>query len=124
MEQWEYLSIFLEADAKDKETKQFIQEKFSKKAKRHSPEAMIPDLNKYGTEGWELIHMEPVPKVGGKENIQLDPYRWTNTYFCVLKRQIKQAEPEPIQAMSAQAIEAEPEVELPPMSLDPNRIPY
>ena len=122
MEQWEYLSIFLEADAKDKETKQFIQEKFDKKAKRHSPEAMIPDLNKYGADGWELVHMEPVPKVGGKENIQFDPYRWSATYFCVLKRQIKQ--PEPVQPIAAQAVEAEPEVDLPPISLDPNRIPY
>jgi hypothetical protein len=47
---------------------------------------MIPQLNKLGKEGWELVHMEPVPRVGGKEDVQFDQYSWSNTYFCVFKR--------------------------------------
>ncbi|GAB5491561.1 MAG: hypothetical protein Phog2KO_17760 [Phototrophicaceae bacterium] len=121
MEKWEYISTFLEANAKDKQIKEFIQQTFDKKAKRHSPEAMIPELNKLGADGWELVHMEPVPKVGGKQDIQFDPYKWSNSYFCVFKRLTNP--PEPVQAMSAQAV-AEPEVKTPPMQLDPNRIPY
>jgi hypothetical protein len=31
--------------------------------------------------------MEPVARVGGKEDILFDAdYRWSSTYFCVLKR--------------------------------------
>lgn len=86
MEQWEYLTIFLEATAKDKDVKEFIKQTFDKKPKRHSPESMIPQLNEYGRQGWELVHMEPVPRLGGKEDIQFDQYSWSNNYFCVFKR--------------------------------------
>jgi hypothetical protein len=86
MEQWEYLSIFLEANAKSKDSKQAIQTTYNKKAKPYSPEAMIPDLNKLGAEGWELVHMEPVPALGKNEDVQFDPYHWSNKYFCVFKR--------------------------------------
>ncbi|MDQ7024720.1 MAG: hypothetical protein Q9P01_09900 [Anaerolineae bacterium] len=86
MEQWEYLTTFLEATAKKKEVKEFIKNTFDKKAKRHSPEAMIPKLNEYGKQGWELVHMEPVPRLGGKEDIQFDQHSWSNQYFCVFKR--------------------------------------
>jgi hypothetical protein len=86
MEQWEYMTLFVEASAKQKEIKEFIKETFDKKPKRHSPESMIPQLNKLGKEGWELVHMEPVPRVGGKEDVQFDQYSWSNTYFCVFKR--------------------------------------
>jgi hypothetical protein len=86
MEQWEYLTVFLEASAKKKEVRDFIKNTFNKKAKLHSPESMIPNLNEYGRQGWELVHMEPVPRVGGKEDVQFDQYSWSNTYFCVFKR--------------------------------------
>lgn len=86
MEHWEYLTIFLEAEAKDKQSKEYIKQHFDKKAKRYSPESMIPELNKLGAEGWEIVHMEPVARVGGNDDIQNDPYHWSNTYFCVFKR--------------------------------------
>ncbi len=120
MGKWEYISTFLEANAKDNQLKDYITQTFEKKAKRHSPEAMIPDLNKYGADGWELVHMEPIPNVGGKEDIQFDPYKWSNTYFCVFKRELDP--PESLPEMSAQSVE--PEVQVPPIQLDPNRIPY
>lgn len=121
MEKWEYLSTFLEANAKDKQAKQYIKDTFGKKAKRHSPESMIPELNKLGTEGWELIHMEPVPKVGGKENVQFDPYSWSNTYFCVFKRLTNA--PPAVVSVDAQSAPPEPEVKTPPIQLDPNGLP-
>ena len=86
MEQWEYITRFVEAKANNKEVKNFIKETFDKKARRHSPESMIPELNNMGAEGWEIIHMEPVPRVGGKEDIQFDSGSWSNTYFVVAKR--------------------------------------
>src|SRR5689334_5077950 len=86
-EKWEYMTRFFEASASKKEIRSYIKETFAKKARRYSPEAMIPDLNKLGEEGWEIIHMEPVARVGGKEDVLFDAdYRWSNTYFCVLKR--------------------------------------
>lgn len=86
MEQWEYLTRFVEARATNKEMKQFIKEKFDKKARRHSPESMIPELNQLGEEGWEIVHMEPVPRVGGKEDVQFNGSHWSNVYFVVAKR--------------------------------------
>jgi len=47
----------------------------------------MPELNKLGEEGWELVHMEPVAKVGNKGDVLIGPnYRWSNIYFCVFKR--------------------------------------
>lgn len=86
MEQWEYLSIFLEANASNDEMKQYIEARFGKQAKKYSPEALIPDLDKLGAQGWELLQIDPVGRVGRGENIQQDPYSWTATYFCVFKR--------------------------------------
>lgn len=87
-EKWEYLTTFLEAKANNRDVKNYIKETFDKKAKKHSPEAMIPDLNKLGEEGWELITMEPVADVGGKEDILIagEGRKWTSTFFCVFKR--------------------------------------
>ncbi len=123
MEKWEYLSIFLEANAKDKQSKQYIKDTFGKKAKRHSPESMIPELNKLGTDGWELIHMEPVPKLGGKEDFQFDPYSWSNSYFCVFKRLTNPQETSAPVVAQAAAPPPEPAVDTPPIQLDPNRLP-
>jgi hypothetical protein len=87
MEQWEYLSVFLQAQVKDKTTREMIKKRFSKKARRYSPESLIPELDKLGSEGWELVHMEPIAKVGGNEDVLMDTgSRWTNAYFCVFKR--------------------------------------
>ena len=86
MAQWEYLTIFVEARATDKQIKQFIAENFDKKPRKHSPESMIPELNKLGQEGWEMIHIQPLARVGNKEDIQFDNHNWSSTYFCVFKR--------------------------------------
>jgi hypothetical protein len=88
MAHWEYLTTFLEARVKGDEMKQFIKERFDKKPRKHSPESMIPELNEMGTAGWELVHMEPLPRTGRKEDIQFDNHNWSSTYFCVFKRQV------------------------------------
>jgi hypothetical protein len=89
-EKWEYLTTFVDAQAKNKDIKNYIKETFDKKPRKHSPEAMIPDLNKLGAEGWELITMEPVAEVGGKEDILItgEGRKWTSTFFCVFKRRM------------------------------------
>jgi hypothetical protein len=87
MEKWEYITTFFEAKATDKEIKAYIQQEFEvKKPPRYAPESMIPALNELGEQGWEVIHMEPVAGVGGKRDVRFDSGRWSNMYFCVLKR--------------------------------------
>lgn len=89
MTQWEYLPIFLKAEARGKEMKAFLAEQDEvDKPRRFMPQAMIPELNRLGEDGWELIHMEPVAAVGRKGDVLMDGIgvRWSNTYFCVFKR--------------------------------------
>lgn len=89
-EKWEYLTTFVEARVNSKDIRNYIKDNFDKKPRKHSPEAMIPDLNKLGEEGWELINMEPVADVGGKEDILMsgEGRKWTAVYFCVFKRRL------------------------------------
>lgn len=86
--QWEYLTRFIQARATDKEVRRYLKDELEvKRVKRFQPEAMIPELNELGEDGWEIIHMEPVAKVGGKGDILVSTdYFWTSTYFCVFKR--------------------------------------
>jgi hypothetical protein len=89
MDKWEYLTTFIEANIKNKETQSFLKQRFPgrRKMPKFTPEAMMPELDKLGEEGWELIHMEPVARVGGKGDILFPAGpRWTNHYFCVFKR--------------------------------------
>lgn len=89
MEQWEYLPTFIEANAKSKEMREFLKTRFpdTKKPPRYMVEAMLPELNELGAQGWELVHMEPVAGVGGKGDVLFETsHRWSNVYFCVFKR--------------------------------------
>lgn len=86
MEQWEYFTTYIEANVKGRKTRKELQKRFGKrKIPRYMVESLLPELNKYGAEGWEIIHMEPVPGVGKRGDV-LFARRWSNTYFCVFKR--------------------------------------
>lgn len=117
MEKWEYQTRFFEAKVNSDQIKSFVESSFNKKAKRYSPEAMIPELNALGAEGWEIIHMEPVARVGGKEDVRMEDGGWSNTYFAVLKRrkpgsfvpvQMVQAPQATSATISSQAVQSEP----------------
>lgn len=117
MEKWEYQTRFFEAKVNSDQIKSFVESSFNKKAKRHSPEAMIPELNALGAEGWEIIHMEPVARVGGKEDVRMADGGWSSTYFAVLKRrkpgsfvpvQVMEAPDTNSASISSQAVQAEP----------------
>jgi len=89
MDKWEYFTTFIEASV-NKETKEYLKERLPNKKNlpKFSPESMMPELDKLGDEGWELVHMEPVAKVGGNGDILFEGApRWSNRYFCVFKRQ-------------------------------------
>ncbi|MDW8171041.1 MAG: hypothetical protein RML73_01020 [Anaerolineae bacterium] len=89
MEQWEYLTCFLQAEVNSKEAREFIEGRFKKRAKRYSPESLIPELNQLGAAGWELIHMQPVQRVGKQDDVLMGGnYVWSSSYFCVFKRRL------------------------------------
>jgi hypothetical protein len=125
MEQWEYLPTFLEANAKSKDKREYLKKRMPdvKKPPRYTPEAMMPELNRLGEEGWELIHMEPVSAVGRKGDVLFDNGRqWSNVYFCVFKRRKAGAVPVAANGMfsgtaPAQSVPTEP---LPPDPLEPS----
>jgi hypothetical protein len=87
MTQWEYLTRYLEAQV-DKAQSESLHQRFKdQNLPRYTPENMIPELDSLGAAGWELVHMEPVPKVGGKGDLLFGgAARWSHSFFCVFKR--------------------------------------
>ncbi|MBZ0297342.1 MAG: DUF4177 domain-containing protein [Anaerolineae bacterium] len=121
MPQWEYLTTFVEANARPKEKREFLKRRFPGKNKhpRYTPESMMPELDQLGAEGWELIHMEPVAQVGGKGDILFkgSGSRWSHSYFCVFKRmklEPVQSAPPPIAYPTAQQPAQPPAPAAPP----------
>lgn len=88
MERWEYLTKFIKADVKNEGAGAFLKSYRPnwKNPPPYTPETMMPELDDLGNQGWELVHMEPVAKVGKKGDVLLNTDAWSNTYFCVLKR--------------------------------------
>lgn len=89
MEKWEYLSTFVSANMGSAGVKQYLKQNRPdlNKLPRFAPEAMLPELNTFGEQGWELVHMQPVPR-GKKGDILFsgEDRKWSNVYFCVFKR--------------------------------------
>ena len=95
-EKWEYTSVFINASVDNDGAKQYIKERWPEWVglKKYSPETLIPELDRFGMDGWELVNMEPVV-VGGNHDIAFvtsagAPTQWSNIYFCAFKRR-KQA---------------------------------
>jgi hypothetical protein len=89
MERWEYLTKFIQANAKAEGSKAFLKQYRPnwKNPPPYTPEAMMPELDSLGDQGWELVHMEPVARVGKKGDIRFGGGgEWSNAYFCVFKR--------------------------------------
>ncbi len=93
MEKWEYMPTFIQAEARSKEIKEFLQAKMpdQKRFPRYMAEAMIPELNRLGADGWEMVHMEPVAAVGSKGDVYVSgDGEWSHVYFCVFKRRVQE----------------------------------
>lgn len=87
---WEHLVLYLEADAKEQAS--FLQQIWpGQKFPRYAAQALMPQLDAYGQQGWELVSIEPVV-VGHNGDILINDRTegltgvWTNTYLCVFKR--------------------------------------
>jgi hypothetical protein len=89
MERWEYYTTFIEAKMEQIEWHQEAMIPEGEHPK-FSPYAVLPELNRLGEKGWELIHMQPVI-IGRNHDVLVHPNNvtyWGNTYFCVFKRRI------------------------------------
>jgi hypothetical protein len=90
MQRWEYLTRFVEADVQNQaEGKVYSELVGAENLPRYSPLTMIPELNRLGEKGWELVHMQPV-FIGKNHDVLLleggGMKRWAMNYFCVFKR--------------------------------------
>jgi hypothetical protein len=89
-QKWQYLSVFVEAEAEP--VMDYLEQIKSWKngVPRNTPEAMMPRLDAYGQDGWELVHMQPVVVGRNADILAADSGRgvasWTSSYFCVFKR--------------------------------------
>ncbi len=92
MPQWEYLSVLLNADAE--RVQDYLAAHFTSwQVGRYTPLALIPYLNEYGSQGWELISAQPVAN-GTDEAILVHNAAaggqagriWTHSYLCFFKR--------------------------------------
>lgn len=93
-EKWEYTSVFVHAHIDNEGAKDYIKSRWPQwdGPKKYSPETLIPELDRFGQDGWELVSMEPV-MVGGNHDIAFisgmgAPTRWSNIYFCAFKRKL------------------------------------
>ncbi|GAB4518684.1 MAG: hypothetical protein OHK0046_26640 [Anaerolineae bacterium] len=124
MEQWEYMPTYLQAEAKGKDIKEFLRQKFDlKRPPRYMVEALMPELNRLGAEGWELVHMEPVAKLNRKGTVLFGVgYRWSNVYFCVFKRRRSIPQVMPMNAEGQPAFQP-PQSEPDPLPIVPRVVP-
>lgn len=87
--QWEYLTLFVEADSKREEDFLLQHWDWKEGIPPYAPQAMMPQLDSLGAQGWELVHMQPVG-IGSKEDVLVfdssGGRTWTSKYFCVFKR--------------------------------------
>jgi hypothetical protein len=87
-EEWEHHVAILEAYGMKQ--KEFIQARWpGVKATLYDPRALIPLLDEFGKQGWELVSAQPV-LIGTNGDItyeySLDAGRWTHQYLCFFKR--------------------------------------
>lgn len=93
IEQWEYATEFIGANIESQGIKEYITAKYPnwKDPPKFTPETMELHLNRMGEQGWELVHMEPVPAVGKNGDIAFSyggpgNTTWSHVYFCAFKR--------------------------------------
>jgi len=83
MNKWEYLTEMIAADAL--EESKFLSSTYpGVEFPKFAVQAAMPRLDELGSDGWELVHMEPV-RLGANGDVG-DLEYWTNIYFCVFKR--------------------------------------
>jgi len=89
VEQWEYHTEIIRAHIDNPGVREALSRRWPTfKPSKFSPETMVPHLDQWGAEGWELVHMEPVAGTGSNMDIHFTGQApsYSNEYFCVFKR--------------------------------------
>ncbi len=92
-DKWEYMTKFIWASLENDGARDYIAGRWPhwKTPAKHTPAAMIPELNAWGSQGWELIHMEPVEGFTSDGEIVYTHEGdkiFSHYYFCVFKRRL------------------------------------
>ncbi len=84
---WEHLIVTLQANAEEQHI--YLRQTWPEQTfPIYTHEALIPQLDAFGADGWELVTLEPVV-LGSKGDIMVaavDHNHWTSTYLCTFKR--------------------------------------
>lgn len=94
MTQWQYLVRVFAADKEDEAVINYLQQEYPerswKELPKYDPLTLEAWLNVCGQEGWELVSVEPVEKLGANGDIgNIYPpstYSWRRSFLCVFKR--------------------------------------
>lgn len=91
-QQWEYLTLFLEADAVREEDFLVQYRDWKSNIPPFTVEALMPRLNALGAQGWELISLHPY-FVGNRADVLVadnsGSRTWTSKYLGVFKRPVE-----------------------------------
>ena len=92
MDKWQYLTTIIRASIDNERYQEAISVgKMSGNVPKYSVNTLMVELDAYGSNGWELVHMEPVQLVGQNGDIGYATHTmggvlWSNQYFCVFKK--------------------------------------
>ena len=85
---WEHLVAYLVADARQQAP--FLQQMWpGRQFPKYAALSLMPQLDYYGQQGWELVSIQPVD-VGSNGDILIhagQAISYSYTYLCVFKRQ-------------------------------------
>ncbi len=91
MQKWEYLTLLMTSEV-EPESAAALRRRFpeDKRFAKFTPAALIPQLDEWGEEGWELMSAQPV-RTGDNEDIYISASSgmqmlFTHTYLCIFKR--------------------------------------
>src|SRR5437660_1660692 len=94
-ERWEYLAEVVTADAYADPASTYLQEvQPDWSPPRHTPAALIPQLNLRGEAGWELVSLQPI-SANDAASILIQGttlYRNNGAFLCAWKRRLGEAE--------------------------------
>jgi hypothetical protein len=89
MERWEYTTTVLAADISTDDVRATIDDVFrGRRPPKPTPETLIPLLNAFGEDGWELVSLESIVMA---DDHRVTTSRGTNLYLAVFKRKKPQA---------------------------------
>ena len=84
MERWEYTTTILAADINTDDVRATIDDLLrGRRPPKPTPETLIPLLNAFGEDGWELVSLEPIVAVDDHPVIASSG---KNLYLTVFKR--------------------------------------